>query len=378
MRDLAALLATPEGRAFLTAAGTTDEPGSFLAALKAPRAAPSETARPVFVHQQIYLDYRASVVAKLLALRDLALRSMALEPCFLWIDTDRAGSDKLSLRLYLPTPQGRTAVRLAPAGCEDREPRFIPLDPARLAAGLDHIAATIAGRPGGGGAAAARFAALRPLLAPGGTLADLGQRWSNALFEATLDWSPAALRVSDLVADGALRPALALLLNRRADFVAAVNARIAALRDFGIQPAMKPLPDDYLPLFLTDPVDGRRRRLRLERDGPLRLAVADGSGGRRHRFPLGREALSLEALEAGAAWSPDVTLPLLVAEGFSGLVAGRSSALYLLVLQPAFAAVGGPPPLPVLVPRVWDVFPGAFDSLFAAALDGRQLQGSQA
>jgi hypothetical protein len=373
VRDLAALLATPAGRRFLAEAGTSDDPDAFLAALRAPRAAPAEAARPVFVHQQVYLDYRASVVAKLLALRDLARRAPALEPCFLWIDTDRAGADKLSLRLYLSTRQGRTAVRLAPAGCEDRESRFIPLDPARLAAGLDRIASLIGGRPGGGGRAAERFAALRPLLAPGGTLADLGRRWSDALFAATLGWSPAALRVSDLVADGALRPALTLLLNRRADFVAAVNTRIAALRDLGIQPALRPLPGDYLPLFMTDPHDGRRRRLRLERDGPLQLAVAAGSGERRHRFPLGRETLSLDALEAGAAWSPDVTLPLLLAAGFSGLVAGRSSALYLLVLQPAFAAVGGPPPLPVLVPRVWDVFPGAFDSLFAAALDGRQL-----
>jgi len=373
VRDLAALQATTAGRELLGSALTFDDPADFFATLRPPSGGAAPGRIPVYVHQQVYLDYRASVVAKLIALRDLQRRHAEVEPWFLWIDSDRAGSDKLSLRLYLRGAHGPVAVRLAPPGCEDREPRAIALDACRLAAGERHIEALLRSRPGGGRGQLERYARLRPLLAAQGTLADLALRFSEALFLRGLDFWPAPLLVSELLAAGRLLAPLTELLNQRAAFVAAVNARIGALRALDLDPRIKPLAPDYLPLFMTDPQDGRRLRLRLEQDGPLCLAVANDGRGGRHRFELGRGELSLAQLDGKVAWSPDVTLPLLVAERFSGLVAGRSSTLYLLVLHDALRRTLGRPGLPVLVPREWNVLPGAADSLFEACLDGRRL-----
>ncbi len=373
MRDLAALQATTAGRDLLRSELTFDDPADFLATLRPPLAGTAAGRLPVYVHQQVYLDYRASVVAKLIALRDLQRHHAAVEPWFLWIDSDRAGSDKLSLRLYLRGAHGPVAVRLAPPGCEDREPRAIALDARRLVEAVRHIEALLRSRPGGGQGRLERYARLRPLLVAQGTLADLARRLSDALFHQVLDFRPAPLLVSELLATGSLLPPLSALLNQRAAFVAAVNARIRALRALDVDPRIKPLAADYLPLFMTDPQDGRRLRLRLEQDGALALAVADDGRGGRHRFELGRDALSLAELDGKVAWSPDVTLPLLVAERFSGLVAGRSSALYLLVLHDALRRTLGRPGLPVLLPREWNVLPGAADSLFEACLDGHRL-----
>ncbi len=378
MRNLAALQATPAGRAFLAQEMTFDDPAVFLDQLRPPRLGsggelPPAQDLPVYVHQQLYLDYRASVVAKLLALRALQAQQPAVQPTMLWIDSDRAGSDKLSLRLYLRGAQGAIAVRLAPAGCEQREPRFIPLDPARLAAGVQRLAAVIGAQPGGGGARLARFAKLRPLLTADGSLADFGRRLSDTLFAEILDFRPRPLHSSALITTGALTPALTELLNQQPAFVASVNARIAALWALDVDARIRPLPADYLPLFIASPLDGRRLRLRLERDGPLRLATAVDAAGRRHRYELGRTELSLAQLDGQVHWSPDVTLPLLVNDRFSGLVAGRSSALYLLAFRPALRSLLRQEPLPVLVPRSWDVFAGAFDSLFDAYLDDRRL-----
>lgn len=367
MRSLADLLSTPAGRALLAEAGSFDDPDAFLRALRPP--SDGTGGLPVFVHQQVYLDYRASVVAKVLALRDLHRRDAATVPEFLWIDTDRAGSDKLSLRLYLESPAGAVAVRLAPPGCERREPRAIRLDAGRLSSAVARIEATLRAGPGGA-ERLRRFADLKPLLTAAGSLADLSRRLSAALFTAVLDFEPRPLLVSALIAEGTLTPLLDRIVDRQPAFVAAVNDRIAALRAGDVDPHLKPLPADWLPLFMTGPADGRRLRLRLERDGGLPLAVAADSDGTRHRFPLDR---GLAALGDRLRWSPDVVLPLLLNRRSSGLVAGRSSALYLLVLQPAAEAVLGLRPLPVLVPREWDIFTGAFDSLFAACLDGRRV-----
>lgn len=369
MRGLDALLATSEGRRFLAEQGTYDDPETFVGHLRPP-AGESGGALPVYVHQQVYLDYRSSVVAKVLALRQLAAGSAAVRPEFLWIDTDRAGSDKLTLRLYLDGPRGPVAVRLAPARCEQREPRAIALDAGRLAEGLRRLERLILARPDGE-TALARFERLRPLLTADGSLADLSRRLTDAVFEATLDFRPQPVRVSGLIADGSLAQPLAMLLEQRSAFIAAVNARIAALRALDIDPHLQPLAEDYLPLFITSPADGRRLRLRFVQDGRLALAFAVDPAGRQYRYPL--RSLSPAALEGRVGWSPDVTLPLLVARRYSGLVAGRSSALYMLVLGDALRRVLGQAPLPVLVPTAEKVFAGAFDSLFAAHLDGCRL-----
>ena len=357
---------------------TFDDPVVFTGCLKAPANRSDgggglSRERPVYAHQQVYLDYRASVVAKIRVLRTLRDVSSDIRPDFLWIDTDRSGSDKLSLRLYLAGRHGGVPVRLAPVGCEQSEPRFIVTDATRLAEAADRLARIIRSAPGDSGTRLARFEKLRPLIEAGGTLAELSRRLSDFLLDETMWFRPRPVPVSDLIASGELTPALETILNRLPEFVATFNERIRALQALDIEPQVRPLAEDYLPLFMTCPGDGRRLRLRLVRDGDVQLACAVDSTGTPHCYELGRSELSVAELDRQVRWSPDVTLPVLVNDRFSGMVGGRNSALYMLVLREVMRKVLDMAPVPLLVPSDWDVFPGAFDSLFEAYLDGRSV-----
>lgn len=132
-------------------------------------------------------------------------------------------------------------------------------------------------------------------------------------------------------------------------FVACFNARVAALRACGIDPAVAPLAEGYLPLFHCCPVDGERIRLHRRRAGWL---GGRGADPRRPplRLPARPAGTSLDALFATGRWSPDVVLPVLLNDRFSGLVAGRSSALYCPVLNAAMAEALGMRPIPILAP----------------------------
>ncbi len=357
---------------------TFDDPAAFLGCLQAPANRQNEGGalsreRPVYTHQQVYLDYRGSVVAKIAALRTLRDISADIRPDFLWIDTDRAGSDKLSLRLYLAGQHGGVPVRLAPAGSDQSEPRFVVMDPARFAEAADRLERVIRSAPGASAARLARFKKLRQAVEAGGTLADFSRRLTDFLLDATLAFRPQPVLVSGLIAAGELTGALEAILNRLPDFVATFNERIRALEALDIDPKVRPLADDYLPLFMTSAEDGRRLRLRLVRDGGTHLACAVDADGRQRCYELGRRELSMRQLDDYVRWSPDVTLPMLVNDRYSGMVGGKSSALYMLVFGEVMRKVLGMAPVPVLVPSNWDVFPGAFDSLFEAYLDGRSV-----
>jgi hypothetical protein len=79
--------------------------------------------------------------------------------------------------------------------------------------------------------------------------------------------------------------------------------------------------------------------------------VLDCSCGARRRFHLGGRELSLGELEATGRWSPDVTLPVYLNDLAGGVVVGRSSALYGLVLDDVLERVLGRSPIPMLVPE---------------------------
>lgn len=377
MRTLEILQSTAAGRRFLEQEMTFDDPVAFLDSLQAPaylhRQATLSAQRPVYVHQQVYLDYPASVVAKIGALRSLRDISSDICPEFLWIDTDRSGSDKLSLRVYLAGQHGRVPVRLAPAGCDQSEPRFIPMDPVRLAAAADRLERIIRSAPGTSGLRLDRFRKLRQFFEVGGTLAELSRGLTDFILDETMSFRPRPVLVSGLIASGELTPALEAILNRIPEFIATFNERIRNLQTLDIDPKIKPLADDYLPLFMTCPEDGRRVRLRLVRDGGMYFACAVDSKGGRCCYELGRHELSMAQLDERVRWSPDVMLPMLVNDRYSGMVGGKSSALYMLVCRDVMQKVLGMAPVPLLVPSNWDVFPGAFDSLLDAYLDGRSV-----
>ena len=377
MRGLMALRATRAGRALLEQELIFDDPDEFSALLRPPRfvnaAQFSRHDLPVYVHQQPYLDFRSSVVAKLLALRDLDDRVLNMRSDFIWIDTDRAASDKLGLRLYLPGPHGKVAVRFAPGGCDRHESRFIALDRDRIHEALNRMRQVVSQMPNDRKISLKQFERLKPVLETEGTLADLSLAIAGFLFAEVLSFEPRPVRVSNLIASRSFHTALETILNRQRRFVDAVNARIRHLCAMDVDPQVKPLPADYLPLFMTCPVDSRRLRLRLERDGKTKLACATDSSGREHRLEFGQQGLTLEALDQNAQWSPDISLPMLVNYHYSGMVAGKSSALYMLVFNTAMQEVLSMAPCPVLVPPDFEVFPGQFDSLLYAYLSGNRI-----
>ena len=81
----------------------------------------------VYVGQQLSVDYGASVLAKLTTLAKLQADD-DVRGCALWVDVDRAGSDKRMTVISWPRRGGRAGVSIAPPGSKDREPRFIPIE----------------------------------------------------------------------------------------------------------------------------------------------------------------------------------------------------------------------------------------------------------
>ncbi|BBK41832.1 hypothetical protein STVA_18520 [Allostella vacuolata] len=355
MRGLRDLLASPGGRDWLRASGVFADPGQFLAALAAPadlrgRDAPC----PVYVHQQPAVDQRRSVVAKLAALEALRRAApAAVTAVFVVIDTDRAASGRAATRIGWQDTSGRQRpLKVAPPGTEAMEFRHVTVDPAQAARVAATLEAYLRQMPGDRAACLARLDVLRPLLAPARPMPLVGyaEALGGFLLEQSLGRRPATVLVSALARDGLLAGPLSRLMEGLDAFVACFNARVAALRACGIDPAVAPLAEGYLPLFHCCPVDGERIRLHRRRAGGGWEAVGQTRAGRRYAFPLGPRGTSLDALFATGRWSPDVVLPVLLNDRFSGLVAGRSSALYCLVLNAAMAEALGMRPIPILAP----------------------------
>ena len=149
---LADLLATPKGREFLLSNGIHSDPRAFRAVLAPPNdrrlaaACGAEHGLLVHLHQQVYVDHRPSVVAKVRALDCLTrsdAREQRLAAAYLWIDTDRAASDKLACRFYWPFRGAMRVMKITPPGSERMETRFTRVDPARTEVAFQRIAGYI-------------------------------------------------------------------------------------------------------------------------------------------------------------------------------------------------------------------------------------------
>lgn len=367
MKGLRDLLGCAEGRARLAQAGLSVEADPFLAALPIGRPA------RIYVHQQPAADPRRSVMAKLDALSGLWRRwPERVEPAFLRIDTDRAASSRTAVRIAWEGGSGRRHLKLTQPGSDRVESRHLQLDPPTLAEVARRLEAYIRQQPAGTREALARLERIRPLLAPAEPLsharhaAQLGDFLMAERYGTPLP----AIFVSSLAGDGTLAPVLARLLAGRDRFILAFNQAVRAQRAAGIETAVANLPADYLPLFLSCPVDGERLRLRCALDGRRELAVCISAAGRRYAFPLDDGRGLPDELLATGRWSPDVTLPILLAGRFDGVVAGRSSALYLMVFAAAMREALGLRPVPVLVPAGLADLPAGPDGLLQRWLMG--------
>ncbi|BBK32109.1 hypothetical protein EDC65_0913 [Stella humosa] len=374
MKDLRALLGEADGRARLAAGGVFTDPAAFLDALAPPAVLPGSDRRPIHTHQQPGPDIRRSVLAKLSTLEDLRRRQPeVVDTAFVLIDTDRAASSKVATRIAWDGPDGRRhMLKVTPPGTEPLEFRHLGLDPAQLDRVADRLAAYLRQIPGDRAAATSRMARLRPLLAPARalTLAEYATSLSQFLLAARLGQAPRPVMVSTLAESGQLTQALATMLAGLEGFVAAFNRAVHDLTAAGIDPAVGALAADWLPLFYSCPVDGERMRLRRQRSGRDVVAAGRSRAGRAYAFPLGATGCDLGALLAAGRWSPDVTLPVLLNDRFSGMVAGRSSALYGLVLATAMRTALGIRPIPMLVPTTLAEPPSGPDGLLQSWLTG--------
>ena len=362
MRQLKDVMACGEGVAFLAERDIFVCEADFAARLQEPVhgaltthfAAPQ--GKPVYALQQIYTDCTPSMLDRMALLRDLEQRP-ACVPFFLWIDTDLAGSDPLMLRMLWTVFDKPVSLRLCPAANDVRELRFVPVDPAAVRDGLAkleaYVSQSVTGRKKVTRARIReRLEALRTVLLPDppGAHSDLNHRLSRFLLDNQAGLNPRSVRVTELLA--LLSAPVNDFINGLDDAIRVFNAAVEALQSQGIEPHVKPLAPDYMPLHVSCRDCRRRLRLRRETQGVDQFAAARCRCGEAYRFHLGSDLLSIDAI-AAADWSPDVSLTLFLNDMVSGYVAGASSgAYYGLVMAEVLQQVFGRRRAPILLPRL--------------------------
>lgn len=378
MRDLNDLLSDEAGRALLAERGVHFDLAAFTAELAAPADGSlagmldvRAGAPLVYIGQQACADYNTTVIAKFEVARLLCAADVV--PVVLWHDLDRAESERFGMRFFLPAEPRPRSVWLAHRSLGDREARFVPVDRERLGQLFAELGTWVQQHsPEGPAAAWARAPALAEavLSRPVGTLGRANRALADHLLRAQLGLDVPSVLLSVLLERGEFISPLNAYLAALDDVVRVYNAAIDALLAADVDPHVRPLADDYLPLFLSCPRCGVRRRLAHERRGADHYAAVVCRCGAEHRFHLGSGKLSLGELEESGRWSPDVSLPVYLNHLASGIVAGRSSALYGLVLNEVMERALGMRPIPALVPPGLPADGGAGDSLLLQYLTG--------
>jgi hypothetical protein len=358
------LLSSQAGRDLLEEAGLFTDADSFAATLRPPLDMRlhellgldrngEDVARPVCFGHQISCDYRRSVARKFAAARELAARP-PIAPVFVPVDTDRAGADPSSVRVQWG--EGTAApfsTRLVSNKLRSMETRFVPVDEVRLPELLGDAARWFRKTSG---VAPERWEPRLERLAEAlsdseiRTLAQANLTVTRVLLHDHVRYDPPCLLLSELAALGFMTTLLTLAVARIDAFVAAYNQAIDSLTRAGVDPQVRSLTDDYLPLHYACPRDQRRERLRHERRGGDHFAVASCHCGAEFRFWMGSGSISLDEVMADGRWSTDVTFALYLGDYVSGILAGQSSALYGLVLAEVARTVLDREPRPTLLP----------------------------
>jgi hypothetical protein len=361
MRSLARLLESADGRAFLETHGVALSAEGFIGELRPPanpgladllRVDPG--VHLVYVAHQTHADLKRSVISKFRAARDL--RGPSPTSVVLWLDMDRAGSDRAATTITWPFPGQARSIRLVPQRLRDLEPRFVPVEDARLQEIVAQVGTwieeTVTDQPRRVEAHERLGRLARALLAePAGSLARANAAIAGSLLGEHLSFRPPSAFVSDLASAGLLTGALNDALDNLDDLIVVFNRAVEDLVSMDVDPQVHSVADDYLPLNYSCDRCGARRRLRHERAGLDHFAAMICTCGGDHRFHLGSRSLSLGELESTGRWSTDVSLPVYLNDMASGVVVGQSSALYGLVLRQVVEKVLGRRAVPMLVPE---------------------------
>jgi hypothetical protein len=354
VRSLADLVRSPEGRGFLEERGALLSEAVFVGRLRPPArdglqgVVDLRPGVPVYSAHQLQCDYAPSVTAKLRTLGGVG-REDGVAPVALWLDMDRTGSNKLSTSIVWP--RGGKSVRLAPQRFKEREPRFVPVERSRLEEVVAQVEAWA--RSVGDDGAIERHRRVAEALLAGdvATLAEANLRLTSVVLSEHLRLDVPSVLVSEIAERGLLTPAVNAAVADLEGFAAVFNAAIDALVAADVDPQVRHLSESYLPLRYSCSSCGARCMLVHRRTGPDHFAEATcRSCGTEHRFHLGAGTPSANDVIASGRWSTDVSLPAYLNDLVGGVVVGRSSALYGLVLNEVVAKVLGGTPVPMLIP----------------------------
>lgn len=363
MRSLTDLLADPAGRAFLAGNGMHSDVDEFVEVLEPPEVDDLNTllglaagTKVVHIGQQVCTDYLPATLTKFEVAPALAALP-GVAPAILWHNADRADSEKFGMRIVLTFGSNTIGLPLASRALGQGEPRFITVKRSAVDDALEQMRRWTSGRNQNRPkperqAAAERFDRLAAELAGSvpGTLDRVNARLAGFLMREGHDIDVRSAFLSDMLDGGLLSLSLNRYLERRDDVVAVFNETIADLLARDIDPHVKPLAPDYLPLHYNCPRTGRRMRLIHARDGAEHLASSECACGEVHSFPLGSSTLTIDALAATGRWSTDVSLPIHHNHIASGWIVGRSTAIYGMVLNAVATKVLGMRPIPGLIP----------------------------
>ena len=362
MLNLTDLINAPEGQEFLESNGVLVSQEAYKGRLKPPANSSLASAlglddskKLVCSGQQLYIDYRQSVLSKVSTVRDLE-QDTDLSVFFLWVDTDRSGSDSLITKFAWPTNSKKGPIGIAPSKTRDIEIRFVDLDATQLRRAIDklgtHLHQSGVDRKG----AKHKYQRLRGKFTDDEitTLSHFNHQITNILFNDQFGFSPRSVMTSEIINNEFVIREINLLLNNIAEVIRVFNETIDTLIEKGIDPQVRPRPQDYLPLFYSCDQDNKRFRLHHIIEGGEHIAIGACSSQHIHKFYLGNGTLSIDSLMETGRWSPDVFLPGFFNDMVSGFVAGRSSALYLIVLNAVLRQVLGKSTVPVLVPENLD------------------------
>jgi hypothetical protein len=356
--ELAALVARPDVRDALASRRIFNREADLVAALEPPTRdglrtlAGCEHALVVYVGQQVAVDLAPSVVAKIVELSRLVGAHDELAPVLVWADTDRAGADNGTATIGWNDGVRLPGISVA-ARAKHRETRHVPVDPDALQRAVDKVGTYLFATMSDVGTRR-RYRRLRDAFSADEVmwLSEFDRRLCHFLFQECLQFDPPSVFVSTLMSEGCLTGPLNGLLNALPDVISVFNEERSTFIGRGIDPRLKPLDADYLPLKWSCEADFSRLALRHEIVGGDHFAAAVCRCGLPVRLHLGSRRIdTTELIESGRV-SPDVTLPLLLNDLVSGVVLGRSSARYGLVLNGVVERVFERKPTPGLIPGV--------------------------
>ena len=357
MQTLTDLVNTVEGLHFLEKEGVFTNQQDFKGQLERPIKSNladdlGTNKKLICSGQQIYVDYQQSVLGKIELLQEME-QDEALFPFFLWVDTDRSGSDNLIAKLAWPKASKKGPVTILPPRSREVEERFVSLDPAQLTSAADKLETHLRQAEEHVEGAKERYEQLRNIFTDQspGVLSEFNFRLTDFLLNNVMGYMPPSVMLSELLHKEVFLEELNLFVNHIADVVKVLNWAIERLAARGIDPQIRPLAEDYLPLFFSCEVDDRRLRLSHQIEGKEHFAVTTCKCGQEYRFHLGRNELSVGEISRTDRWSPDVCFPIFVNDLVSGYVAGKSSAIYLMVINQVLRYTLNKRPVPILVPN---------------------------